>query len=488
MSRIWTHVDNCLDRATPSPTQQTIGFASNNEPSSSGSRLTPSTSLAAVHPSPAPPRQMSTFSVRSLFSGGTSLTTNITNRLGLSLASSLVRGFRARSEPLPPKVKDEDVEMDMPHPHPRAHSEHAMPQEGRTTQGIYATENTEQIEEDEEDESSQSLFNTRRAPSPALTEADNQDPSYIFERLDEQGIIRRDFAFAPPFYSEANPAFFKADFVKANTPVPATEIFDQFKGLTEIDYRWTQPARTYPVSGKTLRRLLNMGWLTDEELCTRGHAMDFEELKKFDASPMKNPWRPFKDRSAPHAKPSLAERRDMLNAKMGYWYQFDKMRMMNDMEMRRQREEQKKMYDILSEEDKRRVGKGKEREMSPPSWGVKRALEEDNVGGRISAKGPALQDGHPAKRRRLTPERQYPPSLYPLHPSLDPHRQQCMPPVPRSGSSSQPLPGERADTPPFEDPSSQGEGRPHRGTKLVHPKHQRAMNRGLTRTQTFTQL
>ncbi|PPQ84368.1 hypothetical protein CVT26_007385 [Gymnopilus dilepis] len=490
MSRIWNRL---LESVTPTASQQTIGSNSHNSPkaafiSSNSSGLTSATPPAATHT--APPRDMPTPTKARPISGDDSaLTTNNETQVESSASTS-----RARSEPLPPKDDDGDVEMDSCKPLSCARSEYvvgipeATPD---TTDGADSAGTTDPIEEEEEEEASQSLFNARRAPSPALTEADNQDPQYIFGRLDVLRVRRRDYAFAQPYASKLDPEVFQGDYAEEHAPQKPIEVFDQYKALTEVDYRFTQPVRTYPISGKTLHHLLEMGWLSREDLDMRGHPMDFEELEDFLSRPI-YPWKPFKSRCTPDAKPSEGERRDLLTARRGFWMQYDKMRMFHERLTKMREEEEKQATAMLTEEDRIRIGKGKARDLSPSSNGTKRPHEEDfpsSFKTPITAPHSHYTSHFPVpKRRRITPERALAEAdpLRPTNPALDPHRQQIMPSVPRPNGVRQPRPGERADTPPVdEDGSSQQSQSPQRGQKLVHPRAQKAMRRALGRTQTL---
>jgi hypothetical protein len=55
------------------------------------------------------------------------------------------------------------------------------------------------------------------------------------------------------------------------------------KGIAEVEYNWTQDSQMYPIAGKTLRRLLDLGWITEKEVLGRASPMDLEELQKHDA-------------------------------------------------------------------------------------------------------------------------------------------------------------------------------------------------------------
>ncbi|TFK62403.1 hypothetical protein BDN72DRAFT_848733 [Pluteus cervinus] len=110
----------------------------------------------------------------------------------------------------------------------------------------------------------------RRTPSPAPTEIVldlNPTIEEIDASLQSQGVKVRDFAYGPP-RRERIPEFFH--------PIYA---------LSEYEYRLNLCPRTVPVPGKTLRRLLDIKWVTQEEAEERWSAMDWEQLSKYDSMP-----------------------------------------------------------------------------------------------------------------------------------------------------------------------------------------------------------
>jgi hypothetical protein len=72
----------------------------------------------------------------------------------------------------------------------------------------------------------------------------------------------------------------------------------------EYDNVLFEQPRTRPVSGCTLRRLLDIGWVTKEESERDWSAMDWEALREYDAK-SRYPWRPTRV-----AKPSDEEREE----------------------------------------------------------------------------------------------------------------------------------------------------------------------------------
>ncbi|KAF9523297.1 hypothetical protein CPB83DRAFT_863020 [Crepidotus variabilis] len=163
-------------------------------------------------------------------------------------------------------------------------------------------------------------------PSPAPTEIEFPESQDITVDIQRRGVRIRDFAYAPPyvreirkgngerekgtepntpaasFYHGGGPsptnlaygsisasASFSPSTLPSSSPSPLVypiyrtpEIFDQYKAMTEVDYRWTQSIRTFPIAGKSLRRLLDMGWLTEQEVRASASDADLEELRVFD--------------------------------------------------------------------------------------------------------------------------------------------------------------------------------------------------------------
>jgi hypothetical protein len=102
------------------------------------------------------------------------------------------------------------------------------------------------------------------------------------ETESKNDIIVRDYAYPSSFPS--------------STPAPCLhripEIFNQYEGLAEVEYRWTQSRWMYPVPGKILSRLLEMGWITEEEIRAHASPMDLVELRKHNAR-LPYPWKPL---------------------------------------------------------------------------------------------------------------------------------------------------------------------------------------------------
>ena len=312
-------------------------------------------------------------------------------------------------------------------------------------------------------------------PSPAATEVDYPESQDIMNHIQSKGIKVHDHAYPSPSAPRLS-------------PVP--EIFDQYKGLAEVEYRWSQSHRTYPIQGKTLSRLINMGWIGQVELSARAAPMDLEELRRHNARQPMYPWKPFRWTTIPTAE----ERKELTQARAAYLYQWDKIRADAEFqEMRRlglERETEKVEERIRERE--RQKGKGKGKHVQVGTMGHKRQLEadenDDDMNTLSDAESGIFLEGTEPKRRRLSeepeilyptfliPSKQYPAALHTYDPEIYPEAAYSI----ELSSQSQPRPvvPPRTDTPPLSDDEH----------KLVHPKNARALKRQLSRTQTYAQL
>lgn len=126
-----------------------------------------------------------------------------------------------------------------------------------------------------------------RESSPVATEILEPEPDDILVDLKRRGIKVLDFGFSDPV-AAAEPG--RLDLKPTLSTV--TEIFNPSKGIAEYEYRAREEERTYPIAGKTLRRLLDMGLIKMEEAQRRLCKMDWDELKAYDARESRHPWRP----------------------------------------------------------------------------------------------------------------------------------------------------------------------------------------------------
>jgi len=207
------------------------------------------------------------------------------------------------------------------------------------------------------------------------------------------------------------------------------------------------------VSGKTLRRLLDLGWLTEAELLTEGHEMDVTALRLFDerraaardANEGKDtfPWRPV---GVSAGQPTPKERADLLNKHGGFWRRQDRIAVFQaDKAERRLQEEQlaiqtkkeieKNMEAIeeRAEQERRKLGKRRMEEV---------VIVEDNDSPAGPSTGP--------KRRRFSPdtlippEQQYPAPLQAYNSELYPDAARII----AASSESRPRPFDRPSSQP----------------------------------------
>jgi len=349
------------------------------------------------------------------------------------------------------------------------------------------------------------------------------------DQIQRKGIKIRDFAFAPPYTQNSNPRSTNTIPVASTStapssltslPAPArtTETFDPYKALIEVDYRWAQTNRLYPVTGKTLRRLLDIAWLTHDELSARGHPSDFASLEAHDAhrAAAKEanggleayPWRSLVTEGS--QPPTAEERRIMLENCGGQWKQRDRMMVSKEAreEWRRKEEEmaaeKKREFEERErkkERERKRRGKRKMEEGADIDYRKQKLEDETNssCGSKRIRLSPS-DDGEEAlssqdtnTRPLLPPKKQYPAPLQAYNPKLYPDAASII----EASSQSQPRPSfpERSDTPPannrsdtppsLDDGVGGVKGNAHHAQRLVHP---RKNGRGLGRTQTFAEL
>lgn len=365
-----------------------------------------------------------------------------------------------------------------------------------------------------------------------------------------KGIKIRDFAYIKTPSTSATQSSDATAPVVATTVVPfkpAIEIFDQYKGLGEVEFRWTQPTRIYPIAGKTLRRLLDMGWIQQKEVDARAHPMDLEALREHDERPV-YPWRPFRWTSIP----CLENRKDMAKARSSMFNQLDRMRAASESNEQRRRIEQAQAavqlarYEELMIQQRQQIERARLAQESRRMAALARELEAQEAGsssqtspGRNKRRLAVVDDDDDVstedenesaspKKRRLTPEstptestffgsqspsqsqsqpsssqsrylyppeKQYPAPLHDYDPQYYPEAASIIESSSQTASQPRPVVPERtrADTTAPVDgdggeagPSQGPPGR--RGQRLVHPRERKAMKRALSRTQTFAQL
>ncbi|KAK2463789.1 hypothetical protein APHAL10511_004187 [Amanita phalloides] len=136
-----------------------------------------------------------------------------------------------------------------------------------------------------------------RPVSPVPTEIIEDPPvEEIISNVEAQGIKIRDFA--------------SPEETQKTSLRPVFEVFDPYRAVAEFEYRLGVKTFRRPVPGKTLRRLLEMGWITSEEVAQRCAPMDIESLKIYDEKVEADvnegrgvyPWRALKWNTVPAAQ------------------------------------------------------------------------------------------------------------------------------------------------------------------------------------------
>lgn len=366
---------------------------------------------------------------------------------------------------------------------PAASSYHHLPQ----TSPALACES--EMEEDPESQ-------IPRAVSPAPTEILDDPPvEEILANLKSLGIKIRDFGATEAINTTRQKSS------------PATEIFDPYRGIAEFEYRLGfKKATRRPVAGKTLRRLLDLGWITKEEIDERCEEMDMEALREYDERVKKDvregrgvyPWRALRWTHIP----TMTERSAHVLKHVVHLVAIDKARKhLEELERRdRLRREEAETDQRLAEEImERRRKEEEERVKREKEWvehiqdvEERTRAEEATMSRKRSLTDLdkiAIEEGHASpKRIRLSsppaiipPEKQYPAPLSSYDPKLYPDAAIII------GSQSQsqkqyqdatPPGTPREGTPPIEDVSL---------TPYASPgRIQRMMRSQLGRTQTLT--
>jgi hypothetical protein len=366
-----------------------------------------------------------------------------------------------------------------------------------------------------------------------MTEVDDPESQDIVADIQTRGVKIRDFAYAPPYARPAAPLVPVATAGPSvlSTPIPAenddtpyttttqtptlrpvTEIFDPYTKIAEVDYRWSQSPRTYPVPGKSLRRLLDMGWITPAELAARASPMDLAALEAFDARKPVHPWKSIKWGGV---VPGEGERKDMCNARRSFWAAMDRMKQRVEGEERKRRAEEERIGRAFNTGGVKRTldtGEEEEGDVEPK----KRRVSPEPSSSSSNSHSPSRP---PPTTTLMPPAKQYPAPLHTYNPEIYPEAASII--ESSSQLSSQPRPvftpaPERSDTPPvdengeivvdvgkrksqsnldgdeaageLDDKLGSSTSPARRGTRLVHPRERKKMTRALSRTQTFAQL
>ncbi|KAF5318670.1 hypothetical protein D9619_010913 [Psilocybe cf. subviscida] len=317
-----------------------------------------------------------------------------------------------------------------------------------------------------------------RAPSPAATEIEDPESQDVVNHTLANGVKVRDFGFI--IKGDGNDDFLPSIATTALPFRPPPEIFDQFRALAEVEYRWTQPTRRYPIAGRSARRLLDMGWLTQAEWDQRAHPMDIEALRDHNSRPY-YPWRPQKWTSVP----SLEQRSSMLVAHAGFFRSLDRVWAGHELRDARTREAEEAgaaaLLRVLPEMKQQLESNGvddgdanKKRRTTP---------ERAVVSGTGSQQRPRMSSPHLGSPERVIvpPAKQYPAPLHTYNPILYPEAARIIESYAATSSQPRPVVPERADTPPLDEEEPRQQESPGRGNRLVRKK----MQRGLSRTQTM---
>ncbi|KAF8627904.1 hypothetical protein AX15_004181 [Amanita polypyramis BW_CC] len=394
---------------------------------------------------------------------------------------------------------------------------------------VDATASESQSSEIDEDPASQ----IPRAVSPTPTEIIDDPPvEEIVDHVKACGIKIRDFASQ----EERHRMTLKA--------VP--EIFDPYRGVAEFEYRLGVKKFRRPVPGKTLRRILDLSWITLEEVEQRCAPMDLEALRTYDEKVAQDieegrgvyPWRALKWTNVP----TVQERKSFVVKHMWHFVAVDRARKyLEDVERRAQlsREQAEEDERLAREILERREQEEKEQPIPgvlPEGWDSltlpklfgregsrKRSLSntakkdgDNNQADRVTYDGDDKDLGDDAhgepKRIRLSPEgspsthpggSMYPQSQEEYFPLIPPAKQY---PAPVSSYDPNIYPEaasiiscqsqkHQQHTPPA-DPSTQPVTTPpepqRESTPPVEeassPRAQSGLRAGLARTQTFTLL
>ena len=113
----------------------------------------------------------------------------------------------------------------------------------------------------------------RPAPTEIIDESDLLVEDDVISLLKAQGIEVRDFASLEERRKAAQN--------------PAIEIFDPYRALAKFEHKldissksWTSGSR-WPISGKVIQRLLDIGWISEEEIERRCIPADIQALREY---------------------------------------------------------------------------------------------------------------------------------------------------------------------------------------------------------------
>ena len=139
-------------------------------------------------------------------------------------------------------------------------------------------------------------------PTEIIDESDLLAEDDVISLLKAQGIEVRDFASLEERRKAAQN--------------PAIEIFDPYRAIAKFEHKldissksWTSGSR-WPISGKVIQRLLDIGWISEEEIARRCTPVDIQALTEYRMKLTLNtregwgiyPWRALRWESVPLAQ------------------------------------------------------------------------------------------------------------------------------------------------------------------------------------------
>jgi hypothetical protein len=256
---------------------------------------------------------------------------------------------------------------------------------------------------------------TCRAPSPALTDIvpEEMSPEEIIEDIKGKGIKVRDFAY------EATPG------VKR---IP--ELVDPDHLLGDHDYILSKLPRTTPIPGRTLRRLLDIGWIKEPEARARWHQMDWDALAVHDSRPA-YPWR-YKKKPFPteEMRKSICQARGQYLEALEQAHRQEQALQQQELEYKQYREEQYRLQQLPLEQLQQQEQQARQHE-APVVMDVEMTPQEADPGPsttragkrQLSTDSAAVADGATtntnsspdSKRRKLEDEASAPSPPLPQH-------------------------------------------------------------------------
>ncbi|KAL4255187.1 hypothetical protein AB1N83_013529 [Pleurotus pulmonarius] len=200
----------------------------------------------------------------------------------------------------------------------------------------------------ENQDDSNASSSRQRSPSPTPTEPCVElTQEECVDALKAMGIKVRDYAYAPrkpatstasssePTTATSNPAPTSAPQAEPEAAMtqpekdelrpPTAALWSPDSALAEYDVRVASVKRTYPITGRTLSRLLEIGWVTEEQALEDCHEMDWEAMYKYRELCLKRstterwqdgeyPWKFLWTRGADRGKPDMKTRMILMDS------------------------------------------------------------------------------------------------------------------------------------------------------------------------------